>query len=174
MPVEFPSSPAYTRGMTHLTHTIADALRESARESDGRFGFHDLSEPEVHLDSPATYEVPVDEINVGDTLLVNGAVHPVIETWADRQDPGIRVVTVGNDYLRLDREDRVKIVRTGDEPLEESHPDFAGYCHRCGQAFMQDPSHITSHIHPRGGRDYDADENHTPYALDLHLDGDDL
>lgn len=153
------------RGMTHQT----DAAREAARETDGRFGAQPNTVPEIAINPSAplgTFDIPVDELNAGDTFLIGGEPYLVHETWVLDIEPETRIAETDRGDIRLDREERVDIVRTGSEPNPEDADDFAGYCHRCGQAFARDQYQTTSHIHPRGGRDYNEDENHTPYSLD--------
>jgi hypothetical protein len=149
--------------MTHLTSPIADALREAARETDGRFGIHERTAPEATL-PVSTYSIPVDEINEGDTLLIDGAQHPVHESYVLGTDPGMRVVATDNDYIRLDRETRVSIVRTGDEPDPKDADGYAGDCDECGEAFASSYDNTASHIHLRVGNDYDANAQDTPYS----------
>ena len=150
--------------MRRMTHT--DIAREAARESNGRFGVQEHSSPETEIASVSTYDIPVDELNVGDTFLHEGEQLTVHESWVLGVEPETRVVATDRGDIRLERESRVDVVRTGNEPTPEDDPDFDGYCHRCGQAFARDVNGVTSHIHPRGGKDYDEDENHTPYALE--------
>jgi hypothetical protein len=149
--------------MTHLTSPLADALREAARETDGRFGIHERTAPEAALPVP-TYSIPVDEINEGDTLLIDGVQHPVHESYVLAADPGTRVVATDNDFIHLDRDNRVSVVRTGDEPDPKDADGYVGDCDECGEAFVSSYDNTTSHIHPRGGTDYDADAHHTAYS----------
>lgn len=156
--------------MTHQT----DTARERSREATGRFGTQERTAPEVELAAGAphgTYDVPVDELNGGDTILVDGKAHLVYESFVLGIEPETRVAVTETGDIRLDREERVTIVRTGDEPKPEDADGFAGHCHRCGEAFAEDHNHVTSHIHPRGGTDYDADRDHIPfsYDADAHL-----
>mgnify|MGYP003582960075 CR=1 FL=1 len=150
--------------------TETEAARENARAKDGRFGAQPKTHPEIFLTVPAaplgTYDIPVDEVNAGDTLLFDGVARHVNETWVSQERPGMRIIATPDGGFELDREARAHVVRTGDEPKPEDHDHFAGYCHVCGQAFSRDPDGATSHIHPRGGRDYNEDEDHTPYTLD--------
>ena len=150
--------------MTHLT----DAAREQSRRIDGRFGAQQRSAPETTLHAPhGTYDLSPDELNGGDTILIGGHPHLVHSTWVLDIEPETRIAETDSGDIRLDREDDVTIVRTGEEPKPEEHDEFAGYCHQCGEAFAEDHNHLTFHIHPRGGRHYTLDEQHTPYSLDI-------
>lgn len=149
--------------MTHLT----DTTRELSREADGRFGIQEHSAPETELTAPSgTFEIPADELNAGDTILIDGRRHLVHATWVLDFEPETRIAETDSGDLRLDREDDVTVVRTGDEPKPEENDQFFGYCHSCGEAFAENHNHTTFHIHPRGGRHYALDTDHTPFSLD--------
>ena len=150
--------------MTHQT----DTAREDSRHANGQFGTQQHSAPEAQL-VPApygTFSASPDELDAGDIILIEGKAHTVNSSWVLSIEPETRVVETDSGDLRLDREDDVAIVRTGDEPKPEEHDEFAGYCHSCGEAFAEDHNHLTFHIHPRGGKHYSLDADHTPYSLD--------
>jgi len=143
-----------------------ESWRAQPRETTGEFGEHYRPVAEATLVEVPTYDRPVDELNAGDTILIDGKKLTVHETWVLNIEPETRIAATDDGDIRLSRDERVLIVRTGDEPAPEDADGFAGYCHRCGEAFARDHNEVTFHIHPRGGVDYDADENHTAYELE--------
>ena len=151
--------------MNHATNAHAAAVREASRQQDGRFGGQSHSIPEIVIERGSFSVIP-DEICGGDTLLVDGQLYLASESWVLSVEPETHIVATDKGYLRLDRETLVSIVRTGDEPDPTDHPDYAGVCMRCGQKLARDHNQSKSHIHPRGGRDYEADANHIAYSIE--------
>lgn len=155
---------AYMKSMNATDHR--------ARTADGRFTFDPGHSPDVDVladHAPATYSVIAEELNAGDTILVDGALHTINETWILSIEPETLVASTDDGDLRFDREDRIDVVRTGDEPNPEDADGYVGACYLCGEPFGEDSSALTFHIHPRGGTDYEADRHHVPYG-DVDVD----
>ena len=107
-----------------------------------------------------TYEKYPDAINSGDVLVHENQLCTVHSTWVLDIEPETRIVETDRGELRFDREEKVLVALTGDEPSPEDHDDYAGACYYCGNPMAETPDGITHHIHPTGGIDYDQDAEH--------------